>query len=131
MYCCGVALPPANHFNGRYQQCPHSQLQHASGRAHGCCVLCRAGMLRELRSQALRDGFVQPADADAVEALAASFVAAIRAGNHSDLGWSNSMYGISKLAEISYTRWLARSLSDQVRLAGMHALHHLFWCLQG
>eukprot|EP00892_Ulva_mutabilis_P011702 jgi/Ulvmu1/8904/UM049_0086.1 len=76
-------------------------------------VASRSGMLRQLRPQELRDAFTAPADADAVEALAASYVAAIRAGTHSQQGWSNSMYGVSKLAEISYTKWLAAQLKDQ------------------
>lgn len=84
-------------------------------RATACCVLCRAGMLRQLSSPELRAAFAAPESADAVAALANSFVDAIRSGDHQRLGWSNSMYGVSKLAEMSYTRCLASQLKPEAR----------------
>lgn len=76
--------------------------------------LCsRAGMLRQLSSPELRAAFAAPESADAVAALADSYVHAIRSGDHQRLGWSNSMYGVSKLAEMSYTRCLASQLKPE------------------
>lgn len=80
-----------------------------------CIHMRRAGMLGQLSSPALKEGFMNPKDADAVEELADAFVAAIRDNTHQDKGWSNSMYGVSKLAEVSYTRWLAAQLKGKVR----------------
>jgi carbonyl reductase 1 len=48
-----------------------------------------------------------------VETLAREFVAAIRAGRHRQEGWPNSMYGISKLCESTFTRVLAGELEGQ------------------
>lgn len=71
-------------------------------------------MLRQLGSAELRAAFAAPPSADAVVALADDYVAAIRAGTHREQGWSNSMYGVSKLAEISYTIALASEVDDKV-----------------
>jgi len=46
-----------------------------------------------------------------LEALMQEFTEAVHVGKHSEKGWSNSMYGVSKLGVIAYTRMLARRLS--------------------
>lgn len=71
-------------------------------------------MLRQLGSAELRAKFAAPQSADAVVALTDNFVEAIRAGTHREQGWSDSMYGVSKLAEISYTIALAEQVDDKV-----------------
>jgi hypothetical protein len=50
-----------------------------------------------------------------VDELAGEFVEGIRDGTHSQKGWSNSMYGVSKLSEIAYTFCLSKELKDKVR----------------
>eukprot|EP00798_Chlamydomonas_sp_ICE-L_P001592 gene1592-32980_t len=47
-----------------------------------------------------------------IDALCEKFVADIRAGNHLEEGWSNSMYGTSKLACSMFTRLLAKVMGD-------------------
>jgi hypothetical protein len=61
---------------------------------------------------------MNPKNPDAIEKLAESFVTAIKNGAVEQDGWSNSMYGVSKVAEISYTRWLANDLENQVGRKG-------------
>lgn len=87
-------------------------------RFDGIRLACRMGTLRQLRSQELRAAFQDPGSADRVVELADSFAAAVRDGTHRQKGWSDSMYGISKLAEVSYTLWLSRELAPQVRQFG-------------
>lgn len=41
---------------------------------------------------------------DKLEELAVDFVDSVRSGQHSQHGWSSSMYGVSKLLEIACTR---------------------------
>jgi hypothetical protein len=79
-------------------------------------LVCRSGHLRQLKSEELKQKFKNPSDADEIQRLADKFVDDIRAGTHTQMGWSNSMYGISKLAEIAYTMWLSRQLQPKVRL---------------
>ena len=43
--------------------------------------------------------------------MGAEFVSHIREGDHEAAGWSSSMYGVSKLLEIAYTKALARDLA--------------------
>lgn len=50
-------------------------------------------------------------DFAAIDALASEFVAAVREGTAGVAGWPRSMYGVSKLAQICYTRALALSFS--------------------
>lgn len=76
-------------------------------------VCSMAGRLGQLKSDELRSRFVNAASADEVEALASEFVQAIRDGNHQAKGFSNSMYGISKLAEVAYTFVLAKELKER------------------
>ena len=77
-------------------------------------VLCRAGKLKQLKSDELKETFKNPESADKIAELADSFVSAIREGKVEEKGWSTSMYGVSKLAETSYTMWLSRQLDDKV-----------------
>lgn len=76
-------------------------------------VCSEAGHLRQLKSDELKAQFQNPSDADEVQRLADKFVEDIRAGTHAQNGWSNSMYGISKLAEVAYTMWLSRQLQPK------------------
>lgn len=76
--------------------------------------LCsRAGMLEQLTSDDLKQSFRQPADADAIVVLADAYVEGIRRGTFKQQGYSQSMYGMSKIAEMSYTRWLASQVKDK------------------
>jgi carbonyl reductase 1 len=43
-----------------------------------------------------------------VRSLMGEFAAAIEAGTHAQQGWPNSMYGVSKLGEATFSRVLAR-----------------------
>ena len=76
----------------------------------------RAGQLRIVGDPALRARWEQAADAGgppgtagpaAIDALVAEFVAAVADGSYAAKGWPRSMYGVSKLAEAAWTRWLA------------------------
>lgn len=78
---------------------------------------CRAGPLKQLSSDEVKEAFRQPADADAIEALADAYVDGIRSGTFKEQGFSQSMYGMSKVAEMSYTRWLAGALKQKVLAA--------------
>lgn len=73
-------------------------------------VCSQAGKLdqisSELQSRVTADDFTQ---AHAI-ALGQQYVDSIRQGKHEASGWSNSMYGVSKLLEIAYSRALARDL---------------------
>jgi carbonyl reductase 1 len=52
------------------------------------------------------------ASADDVDALASEFVAAVASGDWRAKGWPPSMYGVSKLAEATYTRLLNEELKN-------------------
>ena len=71
-------------------------------------------MLEQLTSDDLKQSFRQPADADAIVGLADAYVEGIRRGTFKQQGYSQSMYGMSKIADMSYTRWLARQVKDKV-----------------
>lgn len=71
-------------------------------------------MLNQLTSDKLKKGFRQPRDADAIEELTDAYVEGIRTGTWRKQGFSPSTYGVSKVAEMSYTRWLAGSLKPKV-----------------
>lgn len=51
----------------------------------------------------------------AVDALAAEFVAAVADGSWQAAGWPRSMYGVSKLAQIAWTRALNAQLARDAR----------------
>lgn len=62
----------------------------------------------------LRGKWEQAAEAgdfSAIDQLASEFVAAVREGTAGFAGWPRSMYGVSKLAQICYTRALALAFS--------------------
>ena len=71
-------------------------------------------MLKQISSEELKRSFRQPPDADAIEALADAYVEGIRSGTFKEQGYSQSMYGMSKVAEMSYTRWLAGTVKAKV-----------------
>ncbi|CAJ1398086.1 unnamed protein product [Effrenium voratum] len=71
-------------------------------------VASLAGKLRQLCPE-LQAQFADPAlDRGRLVSLVQSFVAAVQSGRHREMGFSNSNYGMSKLALIAYTRLLAR-----------------------
>jgi len=75
-------------------------------------VASRAGRITQV-SEELAGAFSDPSlDVDGLKVLLDSFVDSIRAGSVEKDGWSSSMYGISKLAQIAYTRILAREHPD-------------------
>jgi len=70
----------------------------------------RAGKLSQV-APALQARFSDPtATLESIEALCGEFVAAIEAGEVQSRGWPQSMYGVSKLAELAYARVLEREL---------------------
>lgn len=75
-------------------------------------VCSMAARLKQL-SPELQARFTGAASADDIAALADEFVAAIRAGDYKEKGWSGSMYGVSKCAETAYTMLLARELESK------------------
>lgn len=77
-------------------------------------VLCRVGMLAKLTSEQLKESFRNPADADAISTLADGYVEGIRTDTFKEQGYSPSMYAMSKICEMSYTRWLAGQVKDKV-----------------
>lgn len=86
-------------------------LMSEGGRIVNLCS--RAGMLKQISSEELKQSFRQPAHADAIEALTDAYVDGIRSGTFKEQGYSQSMYGMSKVAEMSYTRWLAGTLKPK------------------
>ncbi|CAK9050324.1 unnamed protein product [Durusdinium trenchii] len=71
-------------------------------------VASMAGRLRQL-SPALQSEFAsETLDRPRLLRLVFSFVSAVQSGRHREMGWSDSNYGLSKLALIAYTRLLAR-----------------------
>jgi hypothetical protein len=85
--------------------------------SHGIAQVffCRLGMLSQLTSEELKESFRHPADVDAISALGDTYVEAIRSNTFKQKGFSKNMYGMSKICEISYTRWLAGQLEGKVR----------------
>lgn len=76
-------------------------------------ICSQAGRLNQV-SVPLQTKFQDPAATkESVAALLEQFIADVRAGKHREAGWSNSMYGISKLGEIAYTYALARDLAPE------------------
>ena len=69
-----------------------------------CSVASSAGYLAQLSSTQQRSLTNPQLTQDDLEASANAFVASITAGQHTQEGWSNSMYGVSKLLEIASTR---------------------------
>ncbi len=69
----------------------------------------QAGRLSQV-SPELGRRFSNAASADAVLQLADEFVAAVARGDYRACGWPRSMYGVSKLAEIAWTRVLEKQL---------------------
>lgn len=60
-------------------------------------------------SREIQEQLISPElNREKLDALMNKFVEDIRKGVHQEEGWSNSMYGISKLGEIAYTMILAR-----------------------
>lgn len=71
-------------------------------------VASQAGHLRILKSEELKERFVNCPSIDALENLVNEYVAAVQDGTQTEKGWPDSNYGISKLAVISLTRILAK-----------------------
>ena len=71
-------------------------------------VASYAGRLRG--SQALQDAFTSPSlDVTRLSSLMESFVHDAERGAHTDNGWPNTCYGVSKIGLIALTRVLARA----------------------
>eukprot|EP00435_Cladocopium_sp_Y103_P010814 s1918_g2.t2 len=71
-------------------------------------VASMAGKLRQL-SPPLQAQFASDTlDRNRLVSLVENFVAAVQSGRHKEMGWSNSNYGMSKLALIALTRLVAR-----------------------
>jgi hypothetical protein len=85
-------------------------------------VFYRVGALTQLTSEELKESFRNPADADAISALGDAFVDAIRSNTFKQKGFSQSMYAMSKICEMSYTRWLVGQLKSKVRASHMPCL---------
>ena len=84
----------------------------ALGAARIVNIASQAGYLGQLPSQALRDAFASPdATHASIDALLSQFVVDIRDGKHKERGWSNTMYGVSKLGLIAHTNVLTRELA--------------------
>jgi carbonyl reductase 1 len=81
-------------------------LKRKSGRIINVCS--QAGKQRIIRSDALRRRFAEASSEDSVRALMDEFIAAIRDNTYASKGWPQSMYGISKLGEATWTRVLAQ-----------------------
>jgi carbonyl reductase 1 len=71
-------------------------------------VASQAGHLRIIKSEELRNKFVNCGTLDELEGLMTSFVEDVQNGVHEEKGWPSSNYGMSKLGVIAMTRILAR-----------------------
>ncbi|GIL69521.1 hypothetical protein Vretimale_13620 [Volvox reticuliferus] len=76
-------------------------------------VSSRAGQQHIVKSPALLSRLTSAKKPEELVAMSREFVDAIRAGNHSALGWPNSMYGTSKLLLSLWTVQLAEQLRSQ------------------
>ncbi|KAF8064523.1 Cbr1 [Scenedesmus sp. PABB004] len=77
-------------------------------------VSSSSGLLRGIPSEQLRARFDAPSGGvDELVQLGNAFVADVQAGRHAEAGWPNSMYGVSKALESSYTRLLAKELAPR------------------
>jgi len=74
-------------------------------------VASRAGKLGQLSSELQAAFSAGDQTYEGITKLTDSFVNAIASGKHKEEGWSNSMYGISKLALIAHSYVLARTLA--------------------
>jgi carbonyl reductase 1 len=73
-------------------------------------VASQAGRLKQI-SPSLQERFSSPAAShEQIDELLRTFIQDVRDGKHKENGWSNSMYGMSKLGLIAHTRILAREL---------------------
>eukprot|EP00245_Coleochaete_scutata_P005308 TRINITY_DN18766_c0_g1_i1.p1 TRINITY_DN18766_c0_g1~~TRINITY_DN18766_c0_g1_i1.p1 ORF type:complete len:347 (-),score=68.03 TRINITY_DN18766_c0_g1_i1:62-1102(-) len=71
-----------------------------------------AGVVKQV-SESLQAKFLDPSlTVDELSALMEKFLADVKAGTHKEEGWSNSMYGMSKLGVSTYTRILGRQLDS-------------------
>ncbi|KAL3131003.1 hypothetical protein ABBQ38_000327 [Trebouxia sp. C0009 RCD-2024] len=73
-------------------------------------VSSRAGLLKIIQSDSLRQKVDSASSLQNVDDLAEDFVASIKADKLQGSGWPRSMYGVSKLCETAYTRVLAEQL---------------------
>lgn len=71
-------------------------------------------MLHQVKSQELQEAFRNPKTADSISELADAYVRGIRDNTFKQQGFSQSMYGMSKVCEMSYTRWLAGQVQSKV-----------------
>ncbi|MEW5298603.1 MAG: hypothetical protein WDW38_000668 [Sanguina aurantia] len=76
-------------------------------------VSSMAGKTSIIRDPKLRQEFVGASSKEEVFALARRFVTGIQSNNHQAGGWPNTMYGVSKLCESTYTRVLADELKSK------------------
>lgn len=82
---------------------------------NNACVLCyRLGMLDQITSRKLRDAFHNPKSAEHIEELSDAFVEGCKNGTYREQGFSKSTYGMSKVAQMSYTKWLAGQVKSKV-----------------
>jgi len=76
-------------------------------------VSSRAGALKQVSSEMQKKVTDVNITTEQIFALAQDFVEGIKKGDHKERGWSNSMYGISKLLLTSYTFSLARRMEKE------------------
>jgi carbonyl reductase 1 len=76
-------------------------------------IASAAGRLSILQSQELMDKFTSESlTISELSELMETFVADVQGGTHSEKGWPNTCYGVSKLGIIALTKILARQYSD-------------------
>lgn len=73
----------------------------------------RLGMLDQITSRKLRDAFHNPKSAEHIEELSDAFVEGCKNGTYREQGFSKSTYGMSKVAQMSYTKWLAGQVKSK------------------
>lgn len=81
-------------------------LRRKSGRVVNLCS--QAGKQRIIRDPALRSRFETATTEAQVRDLMEEFISAVQTGTYASKGWPQSMYGVSKLGEATWSRVLAR-----------------------
>ncbi|KAF5827463.1 short chain dehydrogenase/reductase [Dunaliella salina] len=88
-------------------------LMPTDGRSRVVTVASRAGLSSILKSQELKDRFMNAKGRADVDALVDEWLASVEKGDFSSKGWPGSMYGVSKLAVNAYHKALAKDLESK------------------
>jgi len=105
--------------NLTYKLIPHMRNRPGAG-ARIINVASRAGKLGQLSSELQAKFRADDLTYEGLVALTDQFVEDVRLAQHRESGWSNSMYGVSKLALIAFSNLLGREVAkDNIAVSSM------------